>query len=495
MMNEQSRSRKFPWIGSLIVLMGSAAGIGLLFSSVGRSNDSEIALGDLQSVTVRRADLNTSLRTGGKVESSQMTIIDCQLDRIRDRSAGGARISTSGYSAIIDLIPDGSMVEEGDLLCQLDASEYEELVRQQQIAVDVARADLQQAKLDLETAEVSLTEFRDGVRLQKYQEFEGQISLAESDYQRQKDRMDWADRMLPMGYIAASRFEQEKLALLRYQIDLQRMKDSFESYKKYTEPKTIQVLKTAISRHQSTFLYYENRLARSEETLTRYQEQVANCTIRAPHDGMVIYADANSDEDRIQIGNLVRRGMNLFYLPDLDHMQVEALINQSIIRQVEIGQSARVRVEALQGRTYEGRVVKVENLPNQDRRSRYQPDVKEYTARIELVGSIEDLLPGMNAEIELITGEQSDLLVIPAEAMTVENGKHYCYVAQANGLERREIQIGAATVSFLEILDGLVEGEQVILAPYQYDPVDLPIVETIESPVQVAEQASQAPWL
>ncbi|CAN5899754.1 efflux RND transporter periplasmic adaptor subunit [soil metagenome] len=494
-MNEHSRTRRFPWIGSLVVLIGAAGGLGLLFSSVGRSNVSAVALEDLQSSPVRRADLSMSLRTGGRIDSSQMTIIECQLDRIRDRIASGSRISTSGYASILSLIPDGSMVKEGDLLCELDASEYEELVRQQQIAVDIARSDRQQARLDLEAAEVSLIEYRDGIRLQKYQQFEGEISLAEADYQRQKDRMDWADRMLPLGYIAASRYEQEKLSLLRYQIDLQRVRDTFESYKKYTEPKTVQVLETAVDRFKSTLVYYENRLERGEETLERYKEQVANCTIHAPHDGMVIYADANDDDSRILVGTLARRGMKLFYLPDLGQMEVQALVNQSFIRQVQIGQKARVRVEAFQGRSFEGEVIKVENLPNQDRRSRYQPDVKEYLARIELTGPTDGLLPGMNAEIELSTGEQLDSLVIPAEALTVEKGRHFCYVVQPDGLQRREVTIGGGTVELLEVLEGLEEGDQVILAPYRYDPVDLPVITTTEPSVRVADQSAQAPRL
>ena len=71
---------------------------------------------------------------------------------------------TGGASTIIELIPDGSNVKKGDVLCRLDSSDYEELIRQQEIQVQRSRADLEAARLDLESEKAALREYRDGTR-------------------------------------------------------------------------------------------------------------------------------------------------------------------------------------------------------------------------------------------------------------------------------------------------------------------------------------------
>src|SRR5690242_2192649 len=77
---------------------------------------------------VRRAVLRPTLRAGGRVESGRRTVIECQLENL---SAGvqGQRITTSGASVLLKLIPEGTYVKKGDVLAVLDSSDYVELLR------------------------------------------------------------------------------------------------------------------------------------------------------------------------------------------------------------------------------------------------------------------------------------------------------------------------------------------------------------------------------
>ncbi len=71
----------------------------------------------------------------------------------------------------------------------------------------------------------------------------------------------------------------------------------------------------------------------------------------------------------------------------------------------------------------------------------------------------------MTAHVEISLSRRDHVLAVPVEAVTQEDGREICYVAHEDGLERREVKLGESTRSYLEISDGLREGEQVVLKP------------------------------
>src|SRR3954466_15621612 len=79
----------------------------------------------IPTTTVRRADLTASLTAGGRVESSQNTEIECQLERMSIGGQGN-EFTGGGSSTILSLLPEGTTVRKGDVLCTLDSSAYEE---------------------------------------------------------------------------------------------------------------------------------------------------------------------------------------------------------------------------------------------------------------------------------------------------------------------------------------------------------------------------------
>src|SRR5262249_41808328 len=109
------------------------------------------SMAGLATATVRRSDLWVSVAASGLVGSSEQTTIECELEAL-DAGVNGQRLRTSGSSTILELIPAGTMVKKDDILCKLDSSAYEELVRQQEMTVQRAVADHLQAKLAYEVA-------------------------------------------------------------------------------------------------------------------------------------------------------------------------------------------------------------------------------------------------------------------------------------------------------------------------------------------------------
>ena len=82
----------------------------------------------------------TAISASGVAQCPQQTVVKCQLENLRIRSRGGAFFA-GGASTILEIIPNGTTVKKGDVLCTLDASEYEEVALAQTIRVEQHNAE------------------------------------------------------------------------------------------------------------------------------------------------------------------------------------------------------------------------------------------------------------------------------------------------------------------------------------------------------------------
>jgi HlyD family secretion protein len=415
---------------------------------------------------VRRTDLTVSLTTAGRIDSSNRTTIECQLEAL-DVGVRGTRIVAGGASTILSVIPDGSTVKEGDVLCVLDSSDYEELLRTQRMNVDRAQADHRQAELGLDVAKTAVTEYRDGLMQQNIKSMEGQIALSQSDFERANQRLAWTRQMVAKGYLPRSQVTTEEFLAKQMAHGLMKGRTNLRLFRQWFAPVYLKVLESEIKSAEAVLNYQDRRLARNQERLQYLERQVARCTIKAPHDGFVIYANEEMRNVRIEPGLAVRQKQRLFYLPDLTKMEVAALLHESVVKEVKPGMLARVKVEGLSDRQLEGHVVAVSQLPMQ--REPWFSDIKYFVATVKLDTIPVGLKPGMSAEVAIRTVRRPDVLAVPYEAVTVEDGHDVCYVTRDDHLERREVRVGQATRDMIEVTGGLEEGDEVVLDPTTLD--------------------------
>lgn len=410
---------------------------------------------------VRRADLKPTLKAGGRIESARRTVIECQLENL---SAGvqGQKLSAGGASVLIKLIPEGTYVKKGDVLAVLDSSDYVELLRLQQINVERAQADKLQAELDHEIAKLALAEYRDGNLKEMLEDYQRRVTLAHADLERARDRLDWTHAMKSKGYVSASTVSTDEYSFAQLELTLKREEGAAEVFRKYTVPRALRELEGDILSTRANLDYQTLRARRHAERLETLKRQVELCTIRAPHDGYVIHANDTRRQILIEEGMPVREGQKLFYLPDLNDMEVVALINESVINEVRTGMAATVQVEGMPNRFMRGRVTKVAQLAAPDWRS----DVRYFEGIVKLEDPIPGLRPGMTAQVEVEMPRREAVLAVPSEAVTSDDGEDICFVLHGEDLERRPVKLGRVTREMTEVTQGLREGEQVVLTPH-----------------------------
>lgn len=176
-------------------------------------------------------------------------------------------------------------------------------------------------------------------------------------------------------------------------------------------------------------------------------EAKRSLTISSPFDGVVV-------EKAAVEGKAIVAGENLYRIADLSVLWINADLYESDLPLVKTGQEAIATFTALPGDSFKARI------------SYIYPYLEEQTrtakARLEVPNPDGKLKPDMWANVEITVGE-TESLSIPASAAIQTGQRYVAFVDKGEGhLEPRELKIGAKTDDFLEVREGVSEGEKVV---------------------------------
>jgi Cu(I)/Ag(I) efflux system membrane fusion protein len=184
------------------------------------------------------------------------------------------------------------------------------------------------------------------------------------------------------------------------------------------------------------------------ERLVSSGEATKTLTLVSPVNGVVL-------EKPVVEGQRVRAGEQLYRIADLSEVWVEGDVFEQDIRFVTEGSVAHIEVTAYPGRHFMGTVAFI--YPIVDRGSRTN------RVRVTLSNPDLDLKPGMFATIYFDVRIDDDAVVVPMEAVIVTGERNLVFVREPNGtLRPQEVVLGPAAGERVEILEGLVPGEEIV---------------------------------
>jgi HlyD family secretion protein len=333
-------------------------------------------------------------------------------------------------------------------------------------------------------------EYRDGTMKEMTEDFERRITLARSDVERARDRLNWTHSMKAKGYVSEGTVKTDEFTAAQLELTLKEEEGAFDVFRKFSGPKTLRELEGEVLGTEANLDYEILRAERQAERLKTLEAQVDACTIRAPHDGYVVYANNPRREIYIEEGMPVRQNQKLFYLPDLNDMEVLTLLNESVVTDVRSGMRAQVRVEGMPNQTMSGRITKIGQFPVTD----WRIDARYFEGIVKLDAPIPGLKPGMTAQVELEMPGRPNVLAVPSEAVTTsDDGDDVCFVVLGDGLERRPVKVGRVTEALTEVTDGLHEGEQVVLNPHPQAGDEVEAPEAAPAVSSVASTQAEVP--
>jgi len=402
-----------------------------------------------------------------------------------------------GSTKIIMIKDEGTEVRAGEVVCQLDSANFRDELQAQLIKHAQAKAWVDQAKSIFEVNEITFREYRDGIFPQDVQLIKQYILSCEVEFERAVKTEAWSRETLGKGFRAAAQYQADLLDRDQAQRALNEARGMELRLAKFTAPRLLKSLEAKLQSIRADMLAQEAAFAIEDDRLRRIRLMIENCTIRAPRDGIVVYANQSNPwsgqvQVQIQEGATVREGQNLFDLPDPRHMRVKVKINESKMASIREGQKAEVRLEAFPGKVLTGTVSGITPIPAVMGRF---SDIRIYFATVDLdTGGFEGLKPGLTAEVSFFIDSSAKATRVPVEAVRWVRDRAYVAVAarlrDGTRWDWRPVTLGLLNESYAEVVQGLEPGEKVVARP---DLLPEPASEPTPPPVQTAETPAHAP--
>jgi len=433
--------------GVLLLLAGAAVGANKYWNlSFSGEHDSFVV------TPVVRTSFLVTVTEDGNLESASNVELKCEVE---------------GGTTILEIIADGSLVKKGDQVVLLDGSQIEENLNLQKNTVGKAEAAMISAKNEFEAAKISVQEYLEGVYLQSLQTIESDITIAQQNLTSSENMARHSEEMVRKGYTTPQQHESNVYAVKKARLDLEKQQTAKKVLEQFTKVKTQKDLEskrdTAEAKMKSEIAAYELEQAK----LKRLEANLKKCTLIAPQDGMVVYANDMSSGGRggqmtpkVELGAAVRQYQAIVKLPELSNMQVKVQVHESKIELLHPGQRARIRI---QDRELQGTVTRVGSQPEASQW--FGGGAKEYAAFVKIDGNPGGLKPGMTAEVTILVDEKKDVLCVPVQCVVGKGSKSYAWVQSEAGVSARELLLGGTNDSVIEVKDGLKVGELVLQNP------------------------------
>jgi len=338
------------------------------------------------------------------------------------------------------------------------------------------------------------------------------IVTAEGYLKTAEDTLAGTIKLHDANYVSDLDLLRDKLNVQNRRFAKESAEVSLDLFKKYDFPKNAEQslsdyaeagrqLQRVFAQCRSRLAQAKVRLAAEEEDLdrrTKYvrqvKENIENCTIRAKAPGLVIYGTGGSSDiframrgrgmsssssGVIAEGEAVSEGQTIISMPDTAAMVAEIGVHETEVDKVRAGQPTTIVMDAFPDRVLEGEVLEVAPLPDQQR-GFMNPDLKVYKTLVRIDGTHDFLRSRMSCKVQILVEQLEDVIVVPIQVVSNRAGGKVCYVMTSGGHQEHVVQTGLFNDTFVEIIEGLEAGEEVMLNP--------PLFSELGSPASFQQQ-------
>ena len=464
----------------LVVAGATASGVEIIGAAGGGGGQAPAAksapaapAGDVArgEIVVKPGRLRLAITQRGLVEAARNTDMYCNVEK---------------NVVILKLVPEGSAVKRGQVIAELDSSALKDQLINQRITTKSAEANFLNARLAREAAEASVAEYED-IFQREDEALKRAIDGGRTAIRKTEERLERthaASRRLadmlratggsrgPAELVAEvdlqDRIQEAELSLDRHRQSLADAEGKREILRKYTRPRTVKEREGEVRKARSDELARGATWELEKNKENKLEKQIANCTLVAPSDGCVVYANdptrlAARSISQIEEGATVRERQKILSIVDFnDPMRITVKVPENVVASIVNRMKARIKVDAFPNEPIAGLVSEVAPLP--DPFGMFTGAVKVYTTRIQIGGGRPNLRPGMTATAEIVVEDREDGIGVPASAVVHFDGKDRVALRAPGGeIEWREVVLGGSDGTTVSVREGLRGGEPVLL--------------------------------
>ncbi|MCG8583330.1 MAG: HlyD family efflux transporter periplasmic adaptor subunit, partial [Pirellulales bacterium] len=392
--------------------------------------------------TVEQGPFVYDVVVAGQIESSVNFDVRCE---VKSKGAGGTEI--------LKIVDEGTFVKKGDIICELDSSALVDELTTQRITVARSKADLIQAQSLLAAAKSAHKEYEVGEFVELLAGLESEQFIKQEDLRRAEEYYDYSKRLAAKGYVTSRQLEADRFAVERARKELHAAKTKLTVLKDYKRAERLQQLAKEVEAAEAVLQAMSDSHPLEQRKLKDIQEQIDKCTIRAPQDGQVVYANETdrrgNSEVIIEQGTAVRERQVIVRLPNPKYMQVAAKIPESRVQRIKPGMDATIRLDARRNEPMRGTVETVGSFPLPS--AWYKSGVKEYPAVVKIHDPPPQLKTGFRAQVRVHALAMDEALTLPVQAV-LQRGRQY-FVVLPNGSDWRshEVTVGPSNEKFVVI--------------------------------------------
>jgi HlyD family secretion protein len=265
---------------------------------------------------------------------------------------------------------------------------------------------------------------------------------------------------------------------------------------------------SAVREREKLIKPQESRIAQERASLESARYDLSKVRIESPIDGIVTRRNIQEGETAV-VGTMNNPGTVLLTLADMKVIQAEVEVDETSVPQVDIGQRAKITIDAIPDKSFKGHVTEIGNSPIQAATASATPaatgtQATNFKVVVVLDEPVPEVRPGFTCTADITTATRSNVVSVPIPAVAVRelvydaNGQvvkqprtdkrrrsvepvasaqelkpgqtrketEGVFVVRDNRAEFVPIKMGIAGEKYFEVLRGLKDGDQVIIGPY-----------------------------
>ncbi|MEK6566089.1 MAG: efflux RND transporter periplasmic adaptor subunit [Bacteroidota bacterium] len=335
-----------------------------------------------------------------------------------------ARAANIWQMKISNLVAEGTVVKVGSFVAELDRSEIAQKLKDSELSVLKFQSQFDQAILD---SVLELSKARDEIVNLRYTREEKKIAKDQALYE------------------APAMKRQAEIDYERAQRTLEQAQKNYKTKQKQSVAK--------IKAVDADLMKEKSRMDIMARTLGEF-------TIKAPADGMVIYAREWNGRKKVVGSTINSWDPTVATLPDLSVMESITYVNEVDIQKLAVGQRVELKLDADPNKKLTGKVTQVANIGEQ----RPNTDSKVFEVKILVNESDTTLRPAMTTSNIIIVSTLENVLSVPLEAVHPEGSRSFVYCGSNGHITRREVLLGMMNENDVIVEKGLPENTLVYLS-------------------------------
>jgi HlyD family secretion protein len=375
------------------------AAVGLLAALVSRRDDSV----PVRTAIVERESIRSLVSTNGKIEP------------VNNFEAH----APAAMSVQHIYVKEGQAVKKGELLLVLDDAD--------------ARAQAARAQTLLRTAQADFSAAERGGIQEEVLSLDAQMVKAKTDRSAAQRNLDALKKLQQEGAASAGEVLDAENAVARANAQLTYLEQ--KQTKRYSNAELARV---------------DAQRTEAQAAFDAAQDVLTKSNVRAPFDGIVYSLPAKQ-------GGFVAAGDLLLQVADLRKVLVRAFVDEPDVGRLAPGDAIEITWDAVPGRVWKSSVTAVPSTV----KLRGSRNVGETTSVVD--NSDLKLLPNINVGVTIVSAEHDNVLVVPREAVRVDDTKPYVLQVVGHVLKRREVETSLSNLTQVEIARGLVSNDVVAI--------------------------------